>query len=120
MRDETGAPRFYHGVVLDITERKAAEEALRRSEARFRSLVRNALDVITVLEANGTIRYESPAVERVLGYAPTALIGVDALSLVHPDDLEEVRTAFAETTRRPRAQTTIVLRFRHADGSWRW
>ncbi|MDP9364622.1 MAG: PAS domain S-box protein [Chloroflexota bacterium] len=120
VRDEAGATRYYHGVVVDVTERQAAAAALRRSEARFRSLVRNALDVITVLEANGTIRYESPAVERVLGFAPTELIGRNALALVHPDDLAYVEGVFADTVRRPRAQTALTFRFSHADGSWRW
>ena len=49
------------------TERKRAVEALQRSEEYFRSLIENALDIITVLDIDGTVRYGSPSFERVLG-----------------------------------------------------
>src|SRR5256885_5996418 len=47
---------------------KRAEQAVRESEERFRSLIQNASDIVTILDADGTIRYKSPAVERILGY----------------------------------------------------
>src|SRR5215218_4196626 len=60
--------RLFTGVIRDITERKELEKELRSSEEHFRSLVQHASDVITLLEADGTVRYVSPAVERVTGY----------------------------------------------------
>ena len=62
----------------DITARRRAEEALRQSEERFRALVQNASDIVTVLKADGTIRYESPSIVRLLGYPPEDLIGRNA------------------------------------------
>ncbi len=93
---------------------------IRASEARFRSLVQNALDIITILEANGTICYESPAVERVLGYAQDELLGIDAFALVHPDDVVRVRGLFQEALRKPGVNVPAEFRFQHKDGSWRW
>src|SRR5512141_2695956 len=58
----------------------------RGAEDYFRNLVENTLDVVTILSGNGTIRYESPAIERVLGYRLDELIGRNVLELVHPDD----------------------------------
>ena len=58
----------YASIMRDITERKMAEGALTHSEEYFRTVTENASDIITILEANGTIRYESFSVERVLGY----------------------------------------------------
>ena len=68
------------------TERKRAIEALQRSEEYFRSLIENALDIITVLDNSGNIRYGSPSFERTLGYPQGALTGTAAYDLVHPDD----------------------------------
>ena len=55
------------------TERKRAIEALQRSEEYFRSLIENALDIIAVLDMEGTVRYGSPSIQRVLGYDPQEL-----------------------------------------------
>ena len=74
------------GVLKDVTERKEAEEALRRNEQYFRSLVQNASDVMTVLEADGTIRYVSHAVEQVTGRHPEEQVGTNAFDSVHPED----------------------------------
>ena len=62
------------------TERKRAVEALQRSEEYFRSLIENALDIITVLDIDGTVRYGSPSFERVLGYPQGVLTGENLLS----------------------------------------
>ncbi len=99
---------------------RRAEAALRTSEARFGALVRNALDIITILGDDGVVRYESPAIERVLGYDSDELVGVDAFSLVHPDDRAATWVAFEAALADPAHVPTVEFRFRHADGSWRW
>ena len=107
------------GVGYDVTEREAAEAALRTSEERFRALVQNATEVITILDAAGTVCYESPAIERVLGYAPEELVGVDPFPLIHPHDVAAVRGLFEESLRRPGVDIRAECRFRHKAGSWR-
>ena len=66
---------------------------LQRSEKRFRSLVENGYDVITELDPNGIIRYISPSVERILGYAPIDLIGRAWVELI-PSDAIDNRESF--------------------------
>ena len=83
-----------------VARRERAEEALASSEKRFRSLVQNASDVITILDADGRVRYVSPSVERVLGYSPEQYLGQDVFDYVHSGDVWEVRNAFAEILRR--------------------
>ncbi len=93
---------------------------VRQSEARFDSLIRNALDLISILDADGTIRYESPAVQRTLGYQSDELVGRSAFQLVHPEDSPPVQDAFAAALNDPAYTPTLEFRFRHRDGSWRW
>src|SRR3712207_583225 len=66
-------------------------------EAWPHSLLENTSDVIAVLEDDGTIRYATPAVERMLGYSPEEVNGTSVLHYVHPDDYERALEAFAKT-----------------------
>jgi PAS domain S-box-containing protein len=106
--------------VTDVTERHRAEEALRRSERRFRSLVRYASDIITILDAEGVILYESPAVERVLGFRPGERTGLSAFSQVHPEDLPMTRERFAALVDKPERRVSLEYRAKDSEGRWRY
>jgi diguanylate cyclase (GGDEF)-like protein/PAS domain S-box-containing protein len=73
-----------------------------------------------ILEADGTVRYVSPAVERVLGYRPAEMVGTLALDYVHPEDVEYMSKSFVETLQKPGVHPPIEYRVRTADGSWRY
>ncbi|CAA9467830.1 MAG: diguanylate cyclase/phosphodiesterase (GGDEF & EAL domains) with PAS/PAC sensor(s) [uncultured Rubrobacteraceae bacterium] len=105
--------------VEDITERKQAEAELARVKERFQSLVRHSSDIITVLSADGKARYQSPAIERVLGYRPDELVGENVFDYVHPEDLEQVLSKFAGLLNDTETHALVQVRFRHKDGSWR-
>lgn len=92
---------------------------LQRSEAYCRALIENVSDLISVLEADGTIRYISPSVRHVLGYEPHERAGRPAFDLVHPDDVEGLRAFMAEAIATGRAAAVVTYRYRHHDGSWR-
>jgi diguanylate cyclase (GGDEF)-like protein/PAS domain S-box-containing protein len=117
--DEEGGPVGMVGVWMDVTKRKRAEEALGKSEERFRALMQNSSDIITLLGTDGTVHYLSPSVEHILGYRPEELIGDNVFGYVHPDDLGQVRRAFAKGLADPNLRPLVRYRFRHKDGSWR-
>jgi diguanylate cyclase (GGDEF)-like protein/PAS domain S-box-containing protein len=110
--------RAYAALSAEVDERKAAERALRASEERFRSLVQNSSDVISIVDADGGVRYHSESVRRVLGYDPGELVDGDPLTLVHPDDRERVARFVAEAALRPGVTAAETWRVRHRDGSW--
>ena len=83
-------------------------------------MVQNASDVVAILEADGTLRYLSPSVERMLGYRPEELVGTLAFDLVHPEDIEFVSRSFAEALQHPGILPPIEFRARSADGCWRY
>jgi diguanylate cyclase (GGDEF)-like protein/PAS domain S-box-containing protein len=93
---------------------------LRNEEQRFRLLVQNATDIVTISELDGTIRYLSPAMLRVLGRSPEDLIGTDVRLLIDPEAIPLIRAAVDEVLGDPTRPATYQARFRHADGSWRW
>ena len=77
-----------HSVVYDITERKLAEEKLRVSEEKYRSLVESINDVIYEVSMLGEIKYVSPSVVRVLGFTANEVIGTNLISYIHTEDRE--------------------------------
>ncbi len=94
------------------------QENLLQSEARFRSLVQNSSDIIMILKPDGTIGYDSPSVERILGYQPEALVGKNALAYVHPEDVSVVQATLTNIVQRSGSVVPVEYRFRHLNGSW--
>ena len=101
-------------------ERTALSDDLhqRRGEARFRSLVHNSTDVITVVDADTTVRFQTPSVRQVLGYDPEALVGTRLIELVHRDCVSSALGLFDEASAAAGPNHPVELRVRRADGSW--
>jgi len=122
-----GAPAAAMGALLTdigaqlgwVVSRAQDREALQRSELYFRHLTENALEFITVLNRDGTIRYESPYVELTLGYLREDYVGKSAFDFVHSEDLPHVLAAFTACLQTPGVTPPLTFRFRHSDGSWR-
>jgi PAS domain S-box-containing protein len=100
-----------------IDERRAAEEALRSSEERFRLLAENSTDIISRRGPYGRITYVSPAVQTVLGYVPRQYAEMETEELVHSEDLEAYRGFLTPSGDAPSQATYRML---HADGYYVW
>ncbi len=119
LRDPYGQVIGMVGVAFDTTDRKRAEIALRDSEERLRIVTDNMQDLVSQIGLDGTYVYVSPSHHKVLGYPPQSLLGTSAFELVHPDDLERVRTVVAEAVQR-HVSGRSDFRCRHADGHFVW
>jgi len=119
LRDADGELAGYEGTVEDVTDRKRAEDALRESDERFRSLVQNASDMISILDADGTVRYQSPSTIRLLGYEPDERIGSHGFDRIHPTDRPEIESLFQRLVADPGKSVRTEYRVSHGDGSWR-
>ena len=100
--------------------RLQAQNSLRRSEQRFRSLIEFASDIVVVLDPGGVFQYLSPATRTIMGYEPDEMVGKNAFDFIHPDDAESVRRVFERRIQIGGVGEPIEFRFRHRDGSWRY
>jgi len=80
-----------------ITERIRAEKALRKSEEKYRDLVENISEVIFTVDKNGYLTYVSPAIESILGYSPSEIIGKPFQEIIYKEDLQLVMDRFQKT-----------------------
>jgi PAS domain S-box-containing protein len=100
-------------------ERAALFQRVERSEEHFRSLIENASDLITIVGADGAFRYQSPSIERLLGYRTDELIGRPLWDLIHPDDRFPLSLMFHAVLASSAARHGQASRFLHKDGTWR-
>ncbi|MCC7370386.1 MAG: EAL domain-containing protein [Chloroflexi bacterium] len=101
-----------------LTALEEYSKARRQHEERFRSLVLNTSDVITILSVHGGIAFHSPSASRIWGYSADALKNASLYTLVHAEDVEIARDLLAQALTRPRLSMAAEMRLRLADESW--
>lgn len=104
--------------LFETTHNRAAEEAIKRSEALFKALVHNATDIFILTDKSFRVTYVSDAFEKILGHDPEKLVGNIGFSLIHPDDLEMVAAWLAKVVEKPFESTVIELRVKSNFGNW--
>jgi len=107
--------------IENAVEQYRARREADRTRRWYRSLFDHSHDIILVLDEDGTVKYYSPALERVLGYGGGNSPSTNVYDYVHPEDRERVLDHFGALLRAPdQTVTDIEFRVEHADGSWRW
>jgi PAS domain S-box-containing protein len=117
--DPQGAPIYVGVVLVDITDRKSAEEALRQSETRFRVMAETLPDILFTCHANGAIDYINQRFSRYTGVQSEDGLGFQWTSFLHPDDIQRHRIGW---------QQALVegltfeneFRIRTREGEYRW
>jgi diguanylate cyclase (GGDEF)-like protein/PAS domain S-box-containing protein len=105
---------------LSAEQRESAEAEVRRREERFRALVQDSSDVVSVVDAVGRTLYVSPAIEHVTGLPPEKFIEVGYSRWLYPDDHDNGVRLFKEALADPGGEHRTEVRMRHARGDLRW
>ena len=101
-------------------DRAAFRQSMRDGELRFRALVENSYDAVTLIDERGRVIYDSRSVVRVTGFSPEERLGQALGANIHPDDLGPIAERFKYCLRHPDEVLRVEYRFKHKDGSWRW
>jgi len=104
----------------DITAEKLAAGKIKQSEARFRALIENNYDAITLRDENLSVIYRSPSAKKMIGYDEHEFIDDAFYETVHPDDLENVRKMFLQAKENPGKAFHMTVRAKHRAGHYIW
>jgi two-component system, cell cycle sensor histidine kinase and response regulator CckA len=102
----------------DVTELRRSQDALRASEERFKRLLQNSNDIVTVVDENGVEVAVHGPVEKVLGYTAEELLGTSGFQHVDSTDGERLGRILREMLREPGSVRRADYRHRRKDGSW--
>lgn len=106
--------------VRDISKRVEIEETLARERRRWEKLIESGVEISTIIGADGTIQFESPAIRGFLGYSSEQMIGKKAQDFVHPTEFKKLLREFRRLLKDPSYTCGYTGRFQHADRSWRY
>ena len=115
-----GGPVGVQGIARDITARKGAEEALKDSEEKFRSIVETTNEWIWAIDLEGNHTYTNPAIEQILGYKAEEILGANVLDFVHEEDRGEFEKLLNQWISEGRGWTGLVLRWKHKHEGYRY
>ncbi|MDO6471192.1 PAS domain S-box protein [Maribacter sp. 1_MG-2023] len=111
--------RVYYCIARDNTEKKKAELLLKNSERRFKTLVQESSDIISIVDLEGIFTYVSPSTMKVLGAAPERYIGTNAFDYIHVNDVERVKERFSSILDNDSVEIDS-FRFKDINGEWKW
>src|ERR1044072_7017931 len=103
----------------DITDRKAAEEAVKDSEEKFRSIVETTNEWIWAIDVAGNYTYSNPAITHILGYSLEEILQADVFAFLHPEDRAEIEVTLPQLIKEQRGWSGRILRWKHKHNGYR-
>jgi PAS domain S-box-containing protein len=116
--DDNHKPSKMYGACLDVTSLKKMQTALVQSKDRLNSILANNIDIITLIDAQGFILYESDSILPTLGYHKDELKGMNAFELIHPEDVAKTVSLFQQLIAVENSSVTAIFRFPHKLGHY--
>lgn len=119
---QKGSPGTTHiAIIEDITERVLAQEELAKNEKRYRALVENGAEVVTIFSKEGKTLYASPSSEKLSGYSETEIKSLNLGSLVHPEDTKAFQEQIWTAIQNPKKPIQgNPIRLINKSKEWRW
>lgn len=111
---------YHEGIIRDITQRRIAEEALRKSESAQKKMVSNIGDVIIIIDQNEINQYNSPNITTLFGWEPEDLAGKSLWNTIHPDDIASAGKFVASIVNQPNSTGTAEMRYKRKNGDFVW
>lgn len=102
----------------DVREMKRMHASVAANETKFRLLIHNISEIVSLIDRDGVVRFVSPQIERVLGITPAEAMQRDVFEFVHPEERARARQEYAQTVREPGEAIPSILRFRDVAGRW--
>jgi PAS domain S-box-containing protein len=106
----------FYCIINDISDRRQAEEALRKSERNFRAITEQMAEVVIVVDSNGTVTYASPASEKMFEYLPDELIGHPFTAYLPQEEIADALEIFNNIIRNQESNHVFEFRFRKKTG----
>src|SRR5208337_3267756 len=116
MRDPEGKPIGFRGISRDVTERKRAEEALRQSEERYRTILENMQEIYYETDLGGYFTFANDAICKHLGYTKEELIGTDNQQIQDETNAKKSRQAFSDVYKTGEPIKALELEYIKKDG----
>jgi PAS domain S-box-containing protein len=119
VKDEHGSIQYFDGTIEDITERKRAEEALQKSEEKYRTVVENAAEAILIAQ-DGMLKFVNRMASEMTGYSEHELRSSPFLEFIHPDDRQMVGERYLRRRKGDVSLPRYAFRLINKDGSIKW
>jgi PAS domain S-box-containing protein len=112
-------PVGVQGMARDITARKEAEEAVKDSEGKFRSIVETTNEWIWAIDVEGNYNYTNPAISYILGYSLDEILKANVFAFLHPEDRAELEVLLPQLIKEQRGWSGRILRWKHKRNGYR-